>query len=558
MRSAAAPLTQGWESKLNAFLKILEQLVTAMEPEAWLRQRFYPFEKGPSGAIELFDACVFHQDANGAIGMAWLRCPGHTELLTFPYRIARYSEDGDLIALPPWSLREATTDALFYSTWKQAVASTGRIPTLRGGFLLCRQFEAQSSFNIINLWTDNKNACTRVETQHLCKIFRVLNPHQPHSVEAETLEYLNSQNHFLQHPELTTRYDFAPANSDTRIPVAIVTRYIQSNNKLWREMTSKIHLARYPESMRERSSGLAWQSILETVNRLGRMLADFHVAMTQSRNNPLISPETNAGAARERWLEITRHKINERIYLFRSLTDSIRGLDKSFAVLPEYAHQLFEKMKACEHLGLLIRIHGHVHLGQVLAAEDGLYLVNYETDSLDDEEYRLEKQTCLKDLAAMVLSLRFAWLRTERNEELPIFQEILGSDNEFGKNLLKRTESVEQPQRYKPSLAELENTLVRSYLLTIAENPTGIELLPEKSTDLETLFEFCFLMRVLKETIRDLQNQNPHYKVELKVLAEMLDGRRANPNFEPFFNSPARSPSALSSDQSYALGSDFS
>jgi len=173
---------------LNAFLRILEQLVTALEPAAWLRQRFYPFEKGPAGTIELFDACVFHQDANGAIGMAWLRCPGQTELMTFPFRIARYSEDGDLIVMPPWSLREATTDALFYSTWKQAVASSGNISTLRGGVLLCRQFEAQSSFNIINLWTDNKNACTRVETQHLCKIFRVLNPQQPHSVEAETLE----------------------------------------------------------------------------------------------------------------------------------------------------------------------------------------------------------------------------------------------------------------------------------------------------------------------------------------------------------------------------------
>ncbi|MBM3382128.1 MAG: hypothetical protein FJY29_06780 [Betaproteobacteria bacterium] len=543
---------------MNAFLRILEQLVTALEPAAWLRQRFYPFEKGPAGTIELFDACVFHQDANGAIGMAWLRCPGQTELMTFPFRIARYSEDGDLIVMPPWSLREATTDALFYSTWKQAVASSGNISTLRGGVLLCRQFEAQSSFNIINLWTDNKNACTRVETQHLCKIFRVLNPQQPHSVEAETLEYLNSQNHFLQHPEITTRYDFSPAYSDAKLPVAIVTRYIQSNTKLWRELTSKIHHARYPESMRERASSLAWQSILETVNRLGRMLGDFHVAMTQSRQNPLINPEANAGAARERWLETTRHKLNERIYIFRSLTDSIHGLDKSFAVLPEFALQLFDKVKTSEHLGLLIRIHGHVHLGQVLVAEDGLYLVNYETDSLDDEEYRLEKQTCLKDLAAMLLSLQFAWLRTERNEELPIFQEILGSENEFGKRLLKRIENVVKPARYKPSLAELENTLVRSYLLTIAENPTGVELLPEKAADVENLFELCLLMRVLKETIRDLQNQNPHYKIDLKILAEILEGRKAKPNFDSFFNAPARLPSTLPSDQSYGLEPEFS
>jgi hypothetical protein len=158
----------------------------------------------------------------------------------------------------------------------------------------------------------------------------------------------------------------------------------------------------------------------------------------------------------------------------------------------------------------------------------------------------------------MLLSLQFAWLRTERNEELPIFKEILGSENEFSKSLLRRIECVVKPLRYNPSLAELESTLVRSYLLTIAENPTGVELLPEKAADVETLFELCLLMRVLKETIRDLQNQNPHYKVDLKILAEMLEGRKAKPNFESFFNAPARSPSALQSDQNYGLGPEFS
>ena len=90
---------------MNAFLKILEQLISAVSPECWLKQRFYPFDGRDEHTLEVFDACVFHQDADGALGIAWLKSGQHAELMTFPFRIARYSRDGDLITLPPWSLR---------------------------------------------------------------------------------------------------------------------------------------------------------------------------------------------------------------------------------------------------------------------------------------------------------------------------------------------------------------------------------------------------------------------------------------------------------------------
>lgn len=543
---------------MNAFLKILNQLLISIPGEHWLKQRFYPFSEPPQGSIELFDACIFHQDAHGAVGMAWLQCPGKAELMTFPFRIARYSQDGDLISLNPWSLREATTDALFYSTWKHAVANSGQISTMRGGSLQCRQFEAQSSFNIINLWTDNKNACTRVETQHLCKIFRVLNPNQPHSVEADMLEYLNSQNHFLQHPELTTRYDFAAAHSELKLPVAIVTRYIQSNAKLWQDLTAKIQHARYPEPMRERSSQNTWLKIIETVSRLGRMLAEFHIAMTHCRDNPLINPEANAGPAREKWLDFTLHNLNERIYLLRRLAAGSPGFEKTLDSLPEFAHALFEKIKTSQHLGLLIRIHGHAHLGQVLVSDDGLYLVNYETDSLDDEEYRLQKQSCLKDLAATILSLQFAWLTTERTEDFPAFREILGAESEFGKHVIKSLENFSVPARYSPTLADVETALLKAYLQTIAEDPKGIELLPEKPEDLEALFELSMLTRVMKESVRDLQTLNPRAKSDLKILGELISTKRRKFNFDAFYNAPARSSGLTHKTLDYGNDSEYS
>ncbi|NBO39423.1 hypothetical protein EBU99_12660 [bacterium] len=340
--------------------------------------------------------------------------------------------------------------------------------------------------------------------------------------------------------------------------MAIVTRYIQSNAKLWQDLTAKIQHARYPEPMRERSSRLTWYSILESTGRLGRMLAEFHIAMTNSRNNKLIDPETNAGSARTQWSDLILHKLDERIYLVRNLSRHLSSYESILNALPKYAHSLYSSVIQSEHLGLLIRIHGHAHLGQVLVGEDGLYLVNYETDSLDDESYRLHKQTCLKDLAATLLSLQFAWMTTERSEDLPVFSEILSADSEFGRHVIKSLENFATPQRYAPNLQELESTLVKSYLQTIAEDSAAIELLPNKKSELENLFSLCMLLRVLKECVRDLRNQNPRYKTNLRILGDLINGHWQLPSFEAFFNSPARSSALTDEALSYGIDQDFS
>lgn len=544
---------------MNAFIQILEQLIFAVQTNVWPLQRFYPFPSQPAAPVKVFDACVFRQDAGGAIGIAWLKCEGHEPLLTFPFRIARYSQDGDLISLTPWSLRESTADPQFYSTWMHLAATAGKLPTFRGGALACRQFEAQSSFNIINLWTDSKNTCTRVETQHLCKIFRLVSTDQPYSMEAEILEYLNSQNHFLQHPELTVRYDFYPANTDgPGLPVAIVTRYIQSDAKLWQELTASIQHARYPDPMKERASRLSWYSIIETVSKLGRLLADFHVAMTNGKKNLLITPETNTGEAKEQWLEKLLQKLNERIYTLRSHAQTLALSQQDINDISDFSYQLFEQVKAADHLGLLIRIHGHAHLGQVLIGDDTLFLVNYETDGLDEEDYRLQKQSCLKDLAGMLVSLKFAWHTTERSHDFPVFGDLVSPESEYGRHVKRGAKNFAEPKRYHPALGELENIFVRSYLQSIAEDTAAVELLPVKKTDLESLYDFSFLLRILKETVRDLGHQNPRSKTDLRILSDFIHGRLVRPNFESFYADPMGSNPNSPAEAPYGTDADFS
>ncbi|MEY2987942.1 MAG: hypothetical protein RJB13_1463, partial [Pseudomonadota bacterium] len=301
-----------------------------------------------------------------------------------------------------------------------------------------------------------------------------------------------------------------------------------------------------------------WLSLIETSGRLGRMLAEFHIAMAQSRDNTLINPVSNTGNAREKWSEVMLHKLNERVYLTRKYAAQLQEDNDSLTDLPQFAHDLLSRVIAADHLGLLVRIHGHAHLGQVLSAEEHLYLVNYETDSLDDEEYRLQKQSCLKDLTATVLSLQFAWLTTERNEDLPVFGDILGAESEFTKHIIKNLKKSSTPVRYTPALKDLEDALTRSYLQSLSENPANLELLPEKVQDLENLFALCMLMRVLKETVRDFRNHNPRYKIDLQILAGLMNSQKPKGQFGHISHLLNRSAQPTEEFANYGVDGDFS
>ncbi len=287
-------------------------------------------------------------------------------------------------------------------------------------------------------------------------------------------------------------------------------------------------------------------------------MAEFHVAMTNCKKNPLLTPETNTGEAKEKWLDKLLLKLNERIYFLRNHAQTLAITPQQISEIADFSHNLFEKIKSADHLGLLIRIHGHAHLGQVLIGDDALFLVNYETDSLDEEDYRIQKQSCLKDLVGMIVSLKFAWLTTERNQDFPVFGDLLSPESDYGRHVKRGVKNFAQPKRYQPTLIELENTFVRSYLQSISEDAASIELLPEKRSDLENLYDFSFLLRILKETVRDLGNQNPRSKTDSRILCDFIAGRLTRPNFESFYTDPMGSSLSSPSEAPYGTDADFS
>jgi len=100
--------------------------------------------------------------------------------------------------------------------------------------------------------------------------------------------------------------------------------------------------------------------------------------------------------------------------------------------------------------------------------------------------------------------------------------------------------------------------LTRSYLQSLSENSANLELLPEKSQDLENLFSLCLLMRVLKETVRDFRNHNPRYKIDLQILAALTNAQKPKGQFGHISHLLNRATQPAEEFANYGVDGDFS
>lgn len=506
---------------MNAFIQIIERLVEAVSGQTWLEQSNFPFKFIENPVGKVFDACLFETSAQGAVGFVWVEYNGTSDLYVFPFRLARYSEDGDLITIFPWSFRDASSDGRFYESWRLAQKQRNPFPTAKKGSFFHKKFGGEPSFIAIGIWSDAKNTCVRIDFQVTYKIFRTIEREHPQSIEVELLTYLGSQNVFSNFAKLISVFEFS-SNNIKKSHTAIGIKYIQNNGTLFPHFVSLLHKARFPKKMKESQSEEAWNQVLELVESLGRTMGDFHKAMTLAPRGTDLMPDQTTAESKIKWLEVTSEKLYERLNKVMQMQVQYPIYSGVFYLLPGFIEKIIDQIKSADDLGLRIRNHGNMHLGQFLIGKDGLVLLDYESDNFDDPTYRRLKQPCLKDVASMIVSLRFAWYFTERKYYASLTD---GSDNidiKVGNINTKKISETILPEKYQPNLKEIENLFFKFYNHSLEENIGSSQLRPRNLDIVHDLFNFCFLMRILKEIVRDSNEGNPRPRIWLHILQDFI------------------------------------
>lgn len=503
---------------MNAFIQIISQLIEAVPPASWKRESFFPFPQIVSPEARLFDACIFRQDAGGALGILWVQFEGAIQLVTLPFRLARYSEAGDLISLSPWSLREASHDSELYEALRHLLHARNPVATAMGGQFSRRFSGGEPNSVAVGMFSDSVNACVRVEAQEAVKIYRRLATDTLNNQEVLILDYLTKQTGFQNCPKLISIFEYTtPAHVQNC--VAISMRYIPNNGSLWQEFVECIHHSRYPKKGSEKSSHDSWNRLLGLCESLGRVVGEFHRSMVHARDLPSLIPESTMGAQKFDWQNILDARMDSLIEEISETASAVPSLRSFPKTLSSFKDKLSAKVKDIPNVGLRIRIHGNLHMGNILFNYDQLILIDFGDDTRDDTKV-LQKQHCLEDLASIILSLRHSW----NVNSTKAFNSLLLDVNIEA--LFTETnappETVVAPMFYSPSCEAMEAAVLKFYFNVLREDSRAAELIPSSLEEFHTVLRYLFLYRSLKECAFDLSSDRPRAQSTLQILQDFL------------------------------------
>ncbi|HSL76455.1 MAG TPA: phosphotransferase, partial [Candidatus Limnocylindrales bacterium] len=165
---------------------------------------------------------------------------------------------------------------------------------------------------------------------------------------------------------------------------------------------------------------------------LGTLTAGLHAAVADGRGLPEMAPRAATRTEVRGWAEAAH----------RHLATALEATTGDAAsLLRELAPRIAEAISVIDALPTapeVVRAHGDYHLGQVLIAEDGFRIVDFEGEPLSPVEARRAHRPALRDVASMLRSLdhvaRSAGRRAEAVNGGPLLRPSLDLDAWIGRS----------------------------------------------------------------------------------------------------------------------------
>jgi maltose alpha-D-glucosyltransferase/alpha-amylase len=321
-------------------------------------------------------------------------------------------------------LTDAFATPLFAKALLDGLRSSARVELADGGAL---EFHPSAALEAMGMQADPElewpsaeqtNSSSIAGRKAVTKLLRRLSPGiHP---EAEMSRYLTEQG-FEGAPPLLG--DVVRLMADgTPYTVALAQGYVQNQGDGWAWTLQRLDWIVDEHATPFGGSGdREFENYRAFATTLGRRLGEMHAILARDTDNPDFKPEIVTPAMASKWGEATRHQLETAF-----ATLAARGADP--AGDDSVSTKILARRKAILDLAVELaanaegttrtRVHGDLHLGQVLVAGADVKIIDFEGEPLKPIAERRAKSSPMRDLAGMLRSFDYASAAVSRDSRL--------------------------------------------------------------------------------------------------------------------------------------------
>lgn len=233
------------------------------------------------------------------------------------------------------------------------------------------------------------NTSLRVGDDVLLKVLR--RPERGVSIEREMGTHLAAHGYTN-----TPRLLGALARED--MTLALAFQYIESSGDGWSRALALLETG-------------AADTLVSDAQLLGRRIGELHAALGAKTSDAAFRPTPIESADLHAWAAALRREVDDTIALARDVAPSV------VAALTAARGGLLARADAVRRAapsGMKTRIHGDLHLGQVLVRDGDFLVLDFEGEPARPKEERRARSTPLRDVAGMVRSFAYAAAESSR------------------------------------------------------------------------------------------------------------------------------------------------
>ncbi len=505
--------------------KTRNQFECDLLPRFMLRQRWYAAKNETPSRARLFD-----QGRLGKGRSEWLLSlvdvegAGKPARYFVPMSLAYDDDDEERTrALAPLAvakvrqlakmgvLADAMADEVFCRTLVEAIgqqhetkADNGRFLFRRGASYAALVGDALDEAPLpLHRLTNSSNSISLLGDKLFLKAYRRMQPGV--GLELEMGRFLTDVVNFTHCVPVAGSVQYVDADGSLWT-LALLQAQVANQGDAWQYAVDQLKrlLEATPDAEGDSHDGV--EPMVERMQVLASRIAELHVVLSRRTGDPDFDPEPVQEADLKRWSATIREEALATLTLLEGAKAgwSQAATEQASKILAarERLLERIDALAAVAPVGLLTRLHGDLHLGQVLIARDDFVLIDFEGEPTRSLEERRAKQSALRDVAGMLRSFDYA-----RHTALQ-----------------QTAKSAPELERLSPIAREWERRVRAGFLQTYSELAIagGLYANGEEFKSACTMLDLFELEKALYELRYEIDNRPDWIEVPLAGIATLL------------------------------------